>query len=101
MSKSTKDVKQQVPLPVVLGICVVALIAIGFIGFRTLSGPSYTKVPTAADQHSQAEKLALKSGGDFTKLSPQEQQLLNNMTLGHGQKFVEINYPRLSGQGGK
>lgn len=83
-----------------VAIVVVAVALIGYYGYRTLAGPSYQKVPTAQQQHSKAEQLALKSGGDFEKLSSEEQKKLDDMTLGHGRKYVEINYKRLA-NGGK
>jgi hypothetical protein len=93
--------KKPLPTSIAIAIAVAAVAIIGFFGYRTLAGPSYPKVPTSVELHSQAEQLALKCGGDFSKLTTDEQKMLDNMTLGHGKKFVEINYAKLSASGGK
>lgn len=92
---------QSVPAPLVAAIAVIVIALVGFFGFRMLSGPSYPKVPSAKQLYSQADQLALKSGGDFSKLSTDEQTLLNNLTAGHGQKYIELHYAKLAGTGGK
>jgi hypothetical protein len=93
--------KQAIPLQFAVPLAAVALIGIGYFGFRTLSGPSYPKVATSTELRSTEEQLALKSGGDFSKLSPDDQKTLDTLTRGHGQKFIEINYAKLSSSGGK
>jgi hypothetical protein len=93
--------KKQIPVQIAVPIGAVAVAAICFYGYRTVAGPSFPKAPSAKELHSSAEQLALKSGGDFSKLTPDEQKMLDNMTLGHGKRFVEINYAKLSASGGK
>lgn len=93
--------KQSSSVPLMVAVAVLAAAFVGWFGYRTLSGPSYPKAPTSPELHSQAERLALKSGGDFSRLTPDEQRMLDNMTRGHGKKFVEMNYAKLSKSGGK
>jgi len=89
--------KKEIPVKFVIPIAVLAVALIAYFGYVTLAGPSRAEVPTAKEMHSKAEKLALKSGGDFSALTPAEQKMLDEMTLGHGKRYIEINYKRLSG----
>jgi hypothetical protein len=93
--------KREAPAPLIAGAIVIGLALVGFIGYKALAGPSYTKAPTAVELYSKADQLTLQCGGDFSKLTPDQQKLLDNMTLGHGKKYVEIHYPKLSSSGGK
>jgi hypothetical protein len=93
--------KEKSSVGLIVGLVLVSVAALGFVLFRSFSGPSYTQVPTSKELHSRAEKLALKSGGDFASLSPAEQKVLDDITMGRGKKYVEINYKRLSASGGK
>ena len=87
-------------------MCIIALIAgIGFFNASRISPnaaankpasdesqwhglPDYLNDPKAGSQ--QVELLARKSGGDFDKLTKDEQSWLNALTAGHGARMLEM-----------
>ena len=75
-------------------ILVVALVA--FIGYKALSGPSYPAIPNMKQAYQSIDDMALKSQGDFTKLTPQQQQDLNSFARGHGAQYLKSRYNVLS-----
>ena len=48
--------------------------------------PNYIADPEAGARHTK--ELARKSGGDWNKLSEEEQRWLNSMTAGHGPRML-------------
>jgi len=90
--------KKQVSTGVIAGVAAVAIALVGFFGFRTMSGPSMPTVPSPTSQYKTADQLALKCGGDFSKLTAAEQKSLDDMTLGHGAKYVQSHYAALAGK---
>ena len=73
--------------PGVIAIAVVVLIAIvGWLAYANMLAPP-KPLPLskqAQTNHDWIKSLAQKSGGDFSKLSPEEQQKLTSMTGGYG-----------------
>jgi hypothetical protein len=92
--------KQVIPIPVIAVSIVVVLAVAGFFGFRAVSGPS-AQAPSAPEMYSQVQKLALKSGGDYSKLSPEDQKYLDLMSHGHGQKLLANEFERTNASKGK
>jgi|GEM_PF-3762185 len=90
--------KKQAPVGVIAGVVIVVVALVGFFEFRSFSGPNFPTVPTPTAQYKTADQLALKCGGDFSKLSAAEQKSLNDMTLGHGEKYVQSHYAALAGK---
>lgn len=50
-----------VALPVIIAVIVVALLVVGFVGWRSVSGGSPDRVPVSAED----VKAGLKDGGGF------------------------------------
>ncbi|MDR3689358.1 MAG: hypothetical protein P4L46_08270 [Fimbriimonas sp.] len=92
--------KKQVS-PVVIAVGLVAVLGfVAFMGFKTLSGPA-RQAPSAPEMYDAVGKLAIKSGGDYSKLSPSEQKYLELMSHGHGQKLLANQFARVNGARGK
>jgi hypothetical protein len=53
-------------------------------GLYSFSPQQYPKTQQMIDADNFIAAMAKKSGGDFSKLSPDEQSKLNKMTMGHG-----------------
>ncbi len=71
--------------PAIIGIVVVVLIAfVAFIGYRTFGPDSKPTTATSQAGDDFISQMAKKSGGDMSKLSPEEAEKLNKMTGGHG-----------------
>jgi hypothetical protein len=61
--------------------------------------PNYVQEPEASKRH--AEALVVKSGGDFSRLAPEEQRWLNALTAGHGAEMVRKRAASLRAQAEK
>ena len=72
---------------------IVALAIVGFIGFRSLNGAA-PQAASAPEMYGHVAKLAVQSGGDYTKLAQVDQQYLEHMSHGHGKKLLEAEYAR-------
>jgi uncharacterized membrane protein YukC len=73
--------------PVVAAALVVVLVAfIGWLAYAYMLAPPKPAPMDAKGQanHDFIKQLAVKSGGDMSKLSPEEQQKLQKMTTGYG-----------------
>jgi hypothetical protein len=90
-----KDIKEMSPVTLVV-IAVVAVALIGFFGYRVLAGPSYPAIPSMKDAYQSIDDMARKSQGDFTKLSPKEQDDLNSFARGHGKQYLLSRYKVLT-----
>jgi hypothetical protein len=75
-----------VPPTVAAGLVIVLLAFIGWLAYANLFAPPKPAPMDAKGQanHDFIKQLAVKSGGDFSKLSPDEQQKLQKMTSGYG-----------------
>ena len=87
-SGTVKGAKRAVSVPpAVVAILVVALVAfIGWLAYANLLAPPKPAPMDAKGQanHDFIKQLAVKSGGDMSKLSPEEQQKLQKLTTGYG-----------------
>jgi hypothetical protein len=73
--------------PAVAAALVIVLVAfVGWLAWANLFAPPKPAPMDAKGQanHEYIKQLAVKSGGDFSKLSPDEQQKLQKMTTGYG-----------------
>jgi hypothetical protein len=74
------------PPAVAAALVVVLLAFVGWLAWANLFAPPKPAPMDAKGQanHEYIKQLAVKSGGDFSKLSPDEQQKLQKMTTGYG-----------------
>jgi hypothetical protein len=74
------------PPAVAAALVVVLLAFVGWLAWANLFAPPKPAPMDAKGQanHEYIKQLAVKSGGDFSKLSPEEQQKLQKMTTGYG-----------------
>jgi hypothetical protein len=86
--------------PVIVVVAVLAVAIIGFYGYRKVAGQDAPQVTKAADARKSIEQLARQSGGDYTKLSPDEQKLLDVTYRGNGQRALANVYKGLTESGG-
>ena len=73
--------------PALIAACVVALlIFVGWIAYANLLAPAKPAPMDAKGQENHAfiKRLAKESGGDMSKLSPEDAQKLQDMTKGYG-----------------
>ena len=94
------DLKQPVSTPVIVTAAVIALIGVGFFGFRKMNGSQAAFVTNAKDTRKNIEQLALQSGGDYDKLSPDERKLLDATYHGNGRRAIQNVYKSISTSGG-
>ena len=94
-----KDVKQ-IPALYIGIIIVLAVGFIGFVGYKSLSGPSYPAIPAMKDTYQSIDDMARKTQGDFSKLSPADQNNLNSFARGHGKEYLANRYKIIT-TGGK
>jgi hypothetical protein len=84
MREEQMDTKKGLPI---LGI-IMLLSATIWWGIYSFSPPEYPKTQRMIEDDKFIAGLAEKSGGDFSKLSPEEQKKLNQMSMGHGQNVL-------------
>ena len=94
------NAKQAIPIPLIIVVIVAALAIIGFLGFKAMAGP-VREAPSSQEMYGTVAKMAKKSGGDYSKLTPDDQKFLDLMSHGHGQKLLENEYARTNASGGK
>ena len=73
--------------PAAVAALVVALVAfVGWLAYVYMLAPPKPAPMDAKGQanHDFIKQLAVKSGGDMSKLSPEEQEKLQKMTTGYG-----------------
>jgi hypothetical protein len=81
------DTKKMLPI---FGVGAAVLVAFAvWLGIRSFSGPSYAPTDKSVAADNFVAEMAKKSGGDFSKLSPEEQQKLNQMSMGHGSSMLK------------
>jgi hypothetical protein len=93
--------KRQLPTPVIVIVAICALVLIGILGFKIVSGGDQRVGPSIPQLYDKVGVLAKQSGGDFSKLSPEDQKFLNDMSRGHGKKFLETQYAKVTSSGDK
>ena len=89
------DIKEIPPRYLVI-IAVVAVGIVGFFGYRSLRGPSYPPITNIKDTYNSIDDMARKTQGDFTKLTPKEQDDLNSFARGHGKQYLQSRYKILT-----
>ena len=94
------NAKQPVPVAIIVGALAVVVAIACFFGYRAMSPPA-REAPTSVEMYDAVTKMALKSGGDYSKLSPDDQKYLDLMSHGHGQKLLANQYARAATSGGK
>jgi hypothetical protein len=94
-----KDIKEIPPLYLGL-VAILALVVIGFVGFKAMSGPTYPAIPQMKDTYKSIDDMARSSQGDFSKLSPDQQADLNSFARGHGKEYLANRYKIIT-TGGK
>jgi hypothetical protein len=83
--------------PLYLGVAATAVVALlVFVGYRTLSGPSYPEIPSMKQAYQSIDDMARKSQGDFSKLTAQQQLDLNSFARGHGAQYLSSRYKVLT-----
>ena len=93
------SLKQPVPVPLI-AVAVVAVLAIaGFLGFRQMAPPA-PLVTNSVDTRKSIEQLAMQSGGDYSKLTADEQKLLDMTYRGNGRRAIHNIYKSLTAPGG-
>lgn len=92
---------RSVPVIVMVAVAVLAAALIGLFGYRTLVPSGGGQATKAADTRRSIEDMARKSGGDYTKLSPDEQKLLDATYRGNGQRALHNVYKSLTESGGQ
>lgn len=88
--------KQQVP-PAIIAIVVVLLVAvIGWFGWRSLA-PQDKSLPGSgveSELDKWIKEMAVKSGGDMSKLTAEEQSRLQGQTRGFGAMALKTMYEK-------
>jgi hypothetical protein len=81
---NNEEPRKQVPVPVIIAACVALLGLMGWWGYRNF-GPQVTP-KTAENLKADAflQEMAKKCGGDFSKLTPEEQLKVNGFAGGRG-----------------
>jgi hypothetical protein len=69
------------------GVAVLVGLAVWF-GIRSFSAPTAAPTAQSIAADNFVAEMAKKSGGDFSKLSPEEQQKLDKMSMGHGASMI-------------
>ncbi len=68
----------------IAALVIAAVLFVAYMAYANF-GPTTRKfAPEKQTADEFVRGLAKKSGGDFNKLTPEEQQKLNGMTMGHG-----------------
>jgi hypothetical protein len=74
-----------------IAIGAAAIVLLAFViwwGIKNFNPSDPPKTKTQLDTDAYLKELAKKSGGDFSKLSPEEQQKVNSMTSGRGAMMI-------------
>jgi hypothetical protein len=96
--------KTEVP-PAVIALAIAGLLAFAaFVGYRTL-GPQAPEKPnlpplTAQQQANNdfIKKLAMQTGGDISKASPEDEKRLQDITRGMGAMALQGSYKAQTGK---
>lgn len=77
--------KKNVGLPAII-VCVIALVVLlVWMGKRAFAPDSYPETAAAKEKSVWWDKVAKESGGDISKLSPEDIGTLQKATYGHGE----------------
>jgi hypothetical protein len=78
------DEKKQIPVPVVIAACIAVLALVVWWGFKNFSPGDPPKSSLNVQVDNYLAEMAKKSGGDWSKLTPEEQAKVNGMTGNRG-----------------
>lgn len=100
--KSTQ--KQEVP-PAVIALAIAGVLGLAaFMGYRTL-GPGAQEKPNLPPMTAQQQadndfikKIAMQTGGDISKASPEDQQRIQGITRGMGAMALQTVYKAQTGK---
>ena len=79
-----EEPKKQVPMPVVVAACIFALAFMGWWGYKNFGSANTPKTAENVKVDNYLAEMAQKSGGDWSKLTPEEQAKVNSMTGNRG-----------------
>ncbi len=89
---------KSVPIPITV-LCVAALVAfMVWWGIKSF-GPEPELITEAGKKNNAwLDKIARESQGDFSKLAPEDQGLLQKQNFGHGVEAIKARYKDLGGK---
>jgi hypothetical protein len=87
MAKSNK--LQEIPAPVLVAVAVFAMILVVWQAMRTF-GPD-PEVQKGMEDNRFITQMAIKSGGDISRLSEAEREKLQKMTKGDGELVLRMH----------
>jgi hypothetical protein len=79
-----QEEKKQIPVPVVVAACIAALGFMGWWGYKNFGPQDTPKTSKNIEVDNYLAEMAKKSGGDWNKLTPEEQAKVNSMTANRG-----------------
>jgi hypothetical protein len=83
-----KEEKPHLKPALVIPAAVIALCLAGYMAYRSLAPMSMTTLPMTPQQQWMHE-IGVKAKGDMSKLTPEEQQKLQEITGGQGQRALD------------
>ena len=87
--------KRSASLKVIVVAVSVLLVFIGFVAYMSQSSGNSTSITVPKTELTRwIEGLAAQSGGDFNKLSPEDQQKLQRATRGQGEMMLKMLAPK-------
>ncbi len=92
MAQRTNTSGKQPVSPVMIGVAVVVLVLfLGWIGYRNFGPPPHPVLPDNVNTPiaNWIRTKAHESGGDISKLSPEDQQHLQSLTQGKGAAYLK------------
>lgn len=82
--------KNSVPMPIIIVSAVVLLVIISWFAYTNLIAPSPDKETSASNANDQwLDRITKASGGDDTKLNPDDLAKLNAQTRGHAHEMLQ------------
>jgi hypothetical protein len=93
-SSAASPLQRPIPPQAIVAVALLLAVVIGWMAYRTFGPLSQPKTFTVQDQKTWVAELARKSGGDFTRLTPAEQQKLDGISLGNGAKMLQSAYAK-------
>lgn len=71
-------------LPIIIAVVVVLVVVLTWWGMKNFAPEGKINTAESTKTDDLVKELKKKSGGDFSKLSPEEQEKLNKMSGGRG-----------------
>jgi hypothetical protein len=88
MAGITDAGKKKVGIPAIVAAVVVLVGFIAWYGSKMLAPDTLPKTKTAQAYDDMMDRIAKESGGDLSKVKPEELQLINKNTYGHAQEAI-------------